>query len=66
MVMKEIIDLDDDGFQKISDLLAAPGEGSDTTVLFALNSPARFISNFGKESQTLHVEENLLKLLENK
>lgn len=63
-VMSQIISLGDEGFQKISELLTPPGKNDDTAVRFALNSLARYVSQFGKEKERAFVEINLLQSLE--
>jgi HEAT repeat protein len=62
-VLNEMVQLGPEGFQKFSDLLVAPGEGDDTAVRFAINSLARFVSQFGKEKEKDFVETQLLKSL---
>jgi hypothetical protein len=64
-VLTELIGLGQDGFQKVTNLLLAPGTGDDTAVRFALNSCARFASEFGKEADRDFVESQLLKALGN-
>lgn len=64
-VMAELISLESEGFDKVAGLLTPPGVGDDTAVRFALNSLSRYASQFGKESEKIFVEANLLKALEN-
>ena len=63
-VMAEIIELGPEGFQKFSELLVPVGTGDDTAVRFAMNSVARYASNFGKEDEKEFVETQLLTALE--
>src|SRR5690554_4662053 len=63
-VMSELADLGTDGFQKLSQLLTTPGVGDDTAVRFAINSLARYASNFGREDVRRVVEDGLLQALE--
>ncbi len=64
-VINELIGLGSDGFQKTANLLVPPGTGDDTAVRFAINSCARYASEFGKEKEKYFVEEQLLKTLGN-
>ncbi len=59
-VMNEIIELGPRGFLKLSDLLTPPGVGDDTRVRFAINSLARYASQFGKDEERAFTEENIL------
>src|SRR6056297_1859408 len=59
-VMAEIIELGPEGFQKITELLTPAGVGDDTAVRFAINSVARYASDFGMEEQRQFVEAALL------
>ena len=61
--MNEIVEMGTDGFQKLTAQLTAPGVGDDTAVRFALNSFARYASQFGKCEAKAYAEENLLKAL---
>ena len=47
-VINEMIQLGQEGFQKFTQLLVAPGEGDDTAVRFAINICSRYASEFGK------------------
>ncbi len=62
-VLNEMLELGPDGFQKFAALLVAPGEGDDTAVRFAINSLARYVSDFGKDEEKSFVETELLKTL---
>ncbi|HZH73159.1 MAG TPA: family 16 glycoside hydrolase [Mariniphaga sp.] len=62
-VMAEIIDLGAEGFNKMSQLLTAPGVGDDTAVRFALNSLSRYASAFGREDARQVVENGLIEAL---
>jgi HEAT repeat protein len=64
-VISELIELGPDGFQKVTNLLVAPGTGDDTAVRFAINSSARYTSEFGKEKERDFVEAQLIKALGN-
>ncbi len=64
-VLTELIGLGSEGFQKVTNLLVAPGTGDDTAVRFAVNSAARYASEFGKEEERDFVEGQLLKALGN-
>ncbi len=64
-IINELIGLGSDGFQKTANLLVSPGTGDDTAVRFAINSCARYASEFGKEEEKYFVEEQLLKTLRN-
>ncbi len=50
-VINELIALGSEGFQKVTNLLVPPGTGDDTAVRFAVNSAARYASEFGRESE---------------
>lgn len=63
-VLNELIDLGPQGFEKMTKLLTPAGEGDDTAVRFALNSLARYASEFGKEDARQLVENGLLAALE--
>ena len=63
-VLTELIDLGPQGFEKLSQLLTPAGEGDDTAVRFAINSLARYTSNFGKKDARQLVENGLLAALE--
>ena len=62
-VMVEIISLGAEGFEKIAALLTPLGTGDDTAVRFALNSLARFSSEFGKNEARAFTEGQLLKAI---
>ena len=64
-VIDELIELGPDGFQKVTNLLVPPGTGDDIAVRFAINSSARYASEFGKETERNFVEGQLLKALGN-
>ena len=59
-VMAEIVELGPEGFQKIAELLTPAGVGDDTAVRFAINSVARYASDFGMEEERSFVETVLL------
>lgn len=61
--MKEIVNMGEAGFQKLTSLLTPLGTGDDTAVRFALNSFSRYASQFGKCKERAFAEENLLKAL---
>lgn len=63
-VINELIGLGSEGFQKVTNLLVPPGTGDDTAVRFAVNSAARYASEFGKEAERDFVENQLLKALQ--
>ncbi len=63
-VMAEIVQLGPEGFQKFSGLLVPLGTGDDTAVRFALNSLARYASDFGKDDVKNFVETQLLSAIE--
>ncbi len=63
-VMEEIAGLGQQGFQKLSNMLTAPGVGDDTAVRFAINSLARYASAFGRENVRFSLEQGLLEALE--
>lgn len=63
-VINDLIGLGADGFQKVTNLLVPPGIGDDTAVRFAINSCARYASEFGKEEEQGFVEAQLIKALE--
>ncbi len=63
-VLNELIDLGPQGFGKMTQLLTPAGEGDDTAVRFALNSLARYSSEFGREDARKMVENGLLAALE--
>ncbi len=62
--MGELVELGPQGFEKLSALLTAPGVDDDTPVRFALNSLARYASDFGRENERSFVETGLLDALE--
>ena len=62
--LKELIELGSQGFEKMTQLLTPAGVGDDTAVRFALNSLARYASEFGKEDARQMVENGLLTALE--
>ena len=62
-VMREFIELGTEGFQKVTALLTPPGIDDDTAVRFALNSLARYSSQFGEIEARIFTEENLLAAL---
>lgn len=61
--INELIEMGPEGFQKLTALLTAPGIGDDTVVRFALNSLARYASQFGKCKARIFTEDNILKAL---
>ncbi|MFV0268742.1 MAG: DUF1080 domain-containing protein [Draconibacterium sp.] len=61
--MNEVYLLGDEGIQKMLQMLTSPGVGDDTAVRFALNSFARYSSQFGKNEERALAENNLLKAL---
>src|SRR5690554_5546479 len=63
-VLNELIALGPQGFEKMTQLLTPAGQGNDTAVRFALNSLARYTSDFGKEDARQLVENGLLTALE--
>ncbi len=63
-VLNELIDLGPQGFEKMAQLLTPAGVGDDTAIRFAINSLARYTSNFGKEDARHLVENSLLTALE--
>jgi HEAT repeat protein len=63
-VMKQIRELGPEGFSKLAAQLTAPGVGDDTAVRFAINSFARYASQFGQCEAKAFAEDNLLKALQ--
>ncbi|PIF06064.1 MAG: hypothetical protein CSA36_03440, partial [Draconibacterium sp.] len=63
-LMREMIQLGPDVFQKIAGQLFAPGTGDDTAPRYAINSLARYASEFGKEAERDFVERNILEAIE--
>ncbi|WP_346858938.1 DUF1080 domain-containing protein [uncultured Draconibacterium sp.] len=63
-VMKQILALGPEGFSKLTAQLTAPGVGDDTAVRFAINSFARYASQFGQCEARTFAEDNLLKALQ--
>ncbi|MCK3685521.1 family 16 glycoside hydrolase [Maribellus sp. YY47] len=61
--MNEVFLLGNEGFQKLTQQLTPPGVGDDTAVRFALNSYARYASQFGKNAERTLAEDNLLQAL---
>ena len=61
--MNEVYLLGEEGIQKMLEMLTPPGVGDDTAVRFALNSFARYSSQFGKNEERTFAENNLLKAL---
>ena len=61
--MNEILEMGPEGFQKLTALLTPPNVGDDTAVRFALNSFARYASQFGKCEARAFAEDNILKAL---
>ncbi len=64
-VINELIEIGPEGFRELSKLLTPAGVGDDTAVRFAVNSLARYASEFGKEDERDFVESALLDALEN-
>jgi HEAT repeat protein len=62
-VLNELIELGPQAFEKMAQLLTPAGEGDDTAVRFAINSLARYVSEFGKEDARRLVENSLLAAL---
>lgn len=62
--MNDIYEMGNEGFNKLASLLTAPSVGDDTAVRFALNSFARYASQFGKCEVRTFAEDNFLKALE--
>ena len=58
--MNELIELETEGFQKLTAMLTPPGDGDDTAVRFAINSLSRYASQFGKCEARAFAEDNLL------
>jgi HEAT repeat protein len=58
--MDEVLSLGQEGFQKLAEQLTPPGVGDDTAVRFAINSFARYASQFGKCEERAFAEENIL------
>ncbi len=65
-LMNELIALGPEGFREIATMLTPPGTGDDTAVRFALNSLARYVSEFGKEEERDFIETALLEALDNR
>lgn len=63
-VLNELVELGPQGFEIMTQLLTPAGVGDDTAVRFALNSLARYTSNFGKEDARQLVENGLLAAIE--
>ncbi|MEE4286801.1 MAG: hypothetical protein V2I31_11645, partial [Mariniphaga sp.] len=63
-VMAELVELGPQGFEKIAQLLTPAGVGDDTAVRFAINSLARYASEFGRADDRDFVETSLLAALE--
>ena len=61
--MDELYRIGPEGFQKLTEMLVPPGTGDDTAVRFALNSFARYASQFGKTGERAFAEAYLLKAL---
>lgn len=64
-VMAELTELGPQGFEKLAQMLTPAGVGDDTAIRFAINSLARYASEFGKEDARELVETSLLAALEN-
>ncbi|SHF55785.1 HEAT repeat [Mariniphaga anaerophila] len=62
-VLVDLVELGPEGFQKLAQLLTPPGVGDDTAVRFAINSLARYASEFGKENARTLTESGLLAAL---
>ncbi|MCF6357162.1 MAG: HEAT repeat domain-containing protein, partial [Draconibacterium sp.] len=58
--MIELINIGPEGFRKLAAELTPPGVGDDTAVRFAINSLARYASQFGKEEARAFAEDNIL------
>ncbi len=58
--MEELVSLGQEGFQKVAAELTPPGVGDDTAVRFAINSLARYASQFGKDKERAFAEDNIL------
>jgi HEAT repeat protein len=63
-VMAEIVELGPEGFRKMAELLTPAGVGDDTAVRFAINSVARYASDFGREEERSYVETGLLNAIQ--
>uniref|UniRef100_UPI00321749F6 DUF1080 domain-containing protein n=1 Tax=uncultured Draconibacterium sp. TaxID=1573823 RepID=UPI00321749F6 len=61
--MNDIVEMGSEGFQKMAAQLTPPGVGDDTAVRFALNSFARYASQFGKCTEKAYAENNFIKAL---
>ena len=64
-LIAEMYNLGPEGFQKIIGMLKAPGRGDKPAIRFAINSMARYSSQFGKEKERYFTESNLIKACEN-
>ncbi|MCF6331812.1 MAG: DUF1080 domain-containing protein [Draconibacterium sp.] len=62
-VMNELVEMGPEAFQKLAAELTPPGIGDDTAVRFAINSLARYASQFGKNKARAFAEENILEAL---
>ncbi|MFP4365758.1 MAG: DUF1080 domain-containing protein [Bacteroidales bacterium] len=62
-VLDELIELGPEGFDKLSGMLTPAGTGDDTAVRFAMNSLARYVSEFGREEERELIEGSFLKAL---
>lgn len=62
-LMREMLDLGEEGFRMVSNNLVPAGKGDDTAVRFALNSLARYASAFGREQDRAQVENQLIGAL---
>jgi HEAT repeat protein len=63
-VMAELVELGPQGFEKMAQLLTPAGVGDDTAVRFAVNSLARYASEFGRTDDRDFVETSLLAALD--
>lgn len=63
-LVEESLQLGPEGFRTITDQLSPAGTGDDTPVRFAINSLARYVSDFGMEKERGIIEKEILRAIQ--
>ncbi len=63
-LMRELVDLKEEGFALFAARIVPPGTGDDVSARFIIASMAKYASQFGKEADKQMVERSLLKALQ--
>ncbi len=64
ILMKELVELREEGFALFAAKVVAPGTGDDVAARFIIASMAKYASGFGKTEDKVMVENGLLKALQ--